>query len=82
MLSLFKSFPYGEICFQFFSNVNETTVNTAEFTVIHTLCVFLSMNISVGVLSSKVKWPLKGCIPNYILIKNMFRKHTKLEIRK
>lgn len=64
MLSLLTSFPYGEICFQFFSNVNETTVSTAEFTVIHTLCVclFLSMNISVGVLGSKVKWPLEGYI--------------------
>lgn len=38
MLSLFKSFPNGEICFQFFSEVNDTTVNTTEFTVIHTLC--------------------------------------------
>lgn len=62
-LSLCKSFPYGEICFQFFSNVNETAVNTTEFTVILCVCICVCVyEYFCRSLGLTGQMPLKGYV--------------------
>lgn len=83
-LLLFKSFPYGEVCFQFFSNGNNTSVNTAEFIVIHTLCVCVCVYLWLSVgksLRFKDQMPFKRLYQITFLLK-MFFKKTYWNLRK